>query len=52
MGDAVAQARVMARRTDDGGSAATRDGEDDDAGAPANECMPNLVSKVGNALGS
>ena len=35
-----------------GGAAATGDGEDDDADAPANESMSNLVSKVRNALRS
>ena len=48
----MAWSRVVARCTGDGGSTATRGGNDDGAGVPANECMPNLVSAVRNALES
>ena len=50
-GSRLARSRAEARRTGDGGSAATHDGEGDGAGVPANARVQNLVSEVRNATG-
>ena len=51
-GGAVARLQAPPCSTYGGGAAATGDGEDYDADAPANESMSNLVSKVRDALRS
>ena len=45
-GSRLARSRAEARRTGDGGFAATRDGNGDGTGEPANEATLNHVNEV------